>query len=216
MVDVVIVTPGFTLHNSYVSSLVSTLIEFNERKITYNWVNGASSLVHHAREVAASAGPLNPDDIGPFGGRDYGTMLWIDSDISWKTEDVIRLLESPYEVTTGAYLLADGFTSSVHALGKPGGIPMDEILSAREPIKVQSMGFGFTAIKRGVFERIPRPWFSHLPFQLQKSDGTFIIDSLGEDISWCIKAYQSGIEIWFDPRVLVNHHKTLSIGWPDK
>lgn len=199
----------------YVASLTATFIALNERGLTFNWVNGRSSLVHHAREVAASAGLLDPDDRAPFGGRPYGTMLWVDSDIEWRAEDALRLIDSPYEATTGIYRLADG-TTSVHAWGKPGlGIPVDEIEAMTEPVKVQSCGFGFIAVKHGVFERMERPWFAHLQQEIMRSDGSAIFDSLGEDISWCVKAHEAGVELYLDPTVRVTHHKTIPIGWPN-
>lgn len=209
-----IVTPGSELRAEYVAALTGTFIALAERGQTYNWVNGQSSLVHHAREVAASAGELNADDEVPFGGHEYGSMLWIDSDISWKPEDALRLLDSPYEVTTGVYLLADGITTSVHAWGKPGeSIPPAEIVQMTGPVKVQSCGFGFIAAKKGVFERMARPWFAHLAQPVLRADGTAIIDSLGEDISWCVRAYQAGIEVWLDPAVRPLHWKTLPVGF---
>ena len=116
-------------------------------------------------------------------------------------------------MTTGAYLLADGVTTSVHAWGTPGGIPKNEIMKMTEPIKIQSTGFGFIAMKRGVFERLERPWFKHYPQAIKRIDGTMIEDSLGEDISWCINAYKAGIDIYFDPSVLVNHMKKVPISW---
>jgi hypothetical protein len=43
--------------------------------------------------------------------------------------------------------------------------------------------------------------------------GIKIYDSVGEDISWCIKASSCGVPIYFDPSVLVNHIKTVQITW---
>ena len=82
-----------------------------------------------------------------------------------------------------------------------------------EPLKIQSMGFGFTAMKSGVFERMERPWFRHYTQEIQKTDGTIIEDSIGEDISWCINAYKAGREIYFDPEVLVKHMKKIPVSW---
>ena len=39
------------------------------------------------------------------------------------------------------------------------------------------------------------------------------MDAVGEDISWCIKAYRAGIELYFDPTVLVTHMKKQPITW---
>jgi hypothetical protein len=201
----------------YVKSLVNTLAECDKRGLTYRFISGSGSLVHHARELTVSGGEgleLNPNHKGPIGDSvTYNKIFWIDSDISWEPWQFFKIYDSEYDVCTGAYLLADGVTTTVHAWGTPGGIPKQEIMQMTEPLKIQSMGFGFTAMKSGVFERMERPWFKHYTQGIQKSDGTTIEDSLGEDISWCINAYKSGIEIYFDPTVLVKHMKKIPISW---
>ena len=215
--DILIATPGAMMESQYVKSLVATLAECDKRGITYKFLNAYGSLVHHARELTASGGEgleLNPDHKGPMGDKvTYNKIFWIDSDISWEPWQFFKIYDSDYDVCTGAYLLADGITTTVHAWGTPGGIPKQEILQMTEPLKIQSMGFGFVAMKSGVFERLERPWFKHYTQGIQKSDGTTIEDSLGEDISWCINAYKAGVEIYFDPQVLVKHMKKVPISW---
>ena len=215
--DILIATPGFMMEAQYVKSLVNTLSECDKRGLTYKFINGSGSLVHHARELTASGGEgleLNPDNKGPIGDSvTYNKIFWIDSDISWEPWQFFKIYDSDYDVVTGAYLLADGVTTTVHAWGATGGIPKQDIMQMTEPLKIQSMGFGFTAMKSGVFERMERPWFRHYTQEIQKTDGTIIEDSIGEDISWCINAYKAGIEIYFDPEVLVKHMKKIPVSW---
>jgi hypothetical protein len=215
--DVLIATPGAMLEAQYVKSLVLTLEECNKRGITYKWLNAYSSLVHHARELTASGGEgmeLNPDHRGPVGDAvTYKKIFWIDSDISWTPEQFFKLYDSDYDVISGAYLLADGITTPVHAWGTPGGIPKEDILNMKEPIKIQSLGFGFVTMKSGIFEKLQRPWFKHFDQAVPTASGNQVVDSIGEDISWCIKAYQAGVELYFDPSVLVTHMKKQAITW---
>jgi len=216
--DVLIATPGAMLEAQYVDSLVKTLAECDRRGITYKWLNAYTSLVHHARELTASGAKgtdLDPTQISP-GGRNitYNKIFWIDSDIAWKVKDFFTIYDSEYEVASGAYLLADGRTTTVHAWGNPGGIPPEQIFKMKEPVKVQSIGFGFVAMKAGVFEKIQRPWFNHEQVQVgTDAAGNAVIDTVGEDISWCVKAYRAGIDIYFDPSVLVDHIKKSPITW---
>jgi len=216
--DVLIATPGGMLESQYVKSLVQTLAECDKRGITYKWLNNYSSLVHHARELTASGVEglnLDPSQTSP-GGNDitYNKIFWIDSDISWTTEDFFKIYDSEHDVASGAYLLADGFTTTVHAWGAPGGMLATEIVNLKDPLRVQSLGFGFVAMKSGVFEKIQRPWFNHEYVKVgENPDGTDMIDAVGEDISWCIKAYRAGIELYFDPTVLVTHMKKQPITW---
>lgn len=215
--DILIATPGFMMEAQYVKSLVNTLSECDKRGLTYKFINGSGSLVHHARELTASGGEgleLNPDHKGPIGDSvTYNKIFWIDSDISWEPWQFFKIYDSDYDVVTGAYLLADGVTTTVHAWGAPGGIPKQDIMQMTEPLKIQSMGFGFAAMKSGVFEKMERPWFKHYTQEIQKTDGTIIEDSIGEDVSWCINAYKAGIDIYFDPEVLVKHMKKIPVSW---
>ena len=216
--DVLIATPGAMMEAQYVKSLVKTLAECDKRGITYKWLNHYSSLVHHARELTASGSEgnnLDPSQVSP-GGSDitYSQIFWIDSDISWTPEQFFKIYDSEYEVTTGGYLLADGYTTSIHAWNTPGGISAQKIVQLKDAFRIQSHGFGFVAMKSGVFEKLQRPWFSHEKVQVGVSaDGTPIIDTVGEDISWCVKAYQAGIDLYFDPTVLVTHMKKQPITW---
>jgi len=215
--DILIATPGAMMESQYVKSLVNTLAECDKRGLTYKFLTAYGSLVHHARELTCSGGEcmeLNPDHKGPMGDKvTYNKIFWIDSDIAWEPWQFFKIYDSEHDVTTGAYLLADGVTTSVHAWGNPGGMPKHEIMQISEPTKVQSIGFGFVAMKSGVFEKLERPWFKHYLQDVQKMDGKTIQDSLGEDISWCINAYKAGIDIMFDPTVLVKHMKKVPISW---
>jgi hypothetical protein len=213
--DVLIATPGSSLESGYVKSLTKTLTECHNKNISYLWLNASSSLVHHARELTISGSEnlsLNPDDTAPVGGRvTYNKIIWIDSDIIWEPEDFFKIYYSEYDVVSGVYLLADGITSSVH--DKNGEIQGNRFRFLSEPFQVQSIGFGFVAMKNGVFEKIERPWFKHVDQKIKRSDGTEIVDSLGEDISWCVKAYNVGIPIYCDPSVLVGHTKKNVVGF---
>lgn len=213
--DVLIATPGSNLNNEYVRSLTNTITELNSKNISWKWLNESSSLVGNAREMTIGGDrTLNPDDIGPLHGQcTYNKIFWIDSDISWEVKDFMKLYESNYEVASGAYLLANGKISTIHTPRHPNGIPKEEILRIKNPMSVDIAGFGFIAIKSGVFERIERPWFSHLSNVVQNSQGKNMFITVGEDISWCMKAKQIGIDIYFEPSVLVKHMKTVSVDW---
>lgn len=213
--DLLIATPGSAVDAFYVKSLTETLAECSKRGISYKWLTGQSSLVHHARELAVSGdGVLNPDDVGPMHDSvTYKKIFWIDSDITWTVEDFFKLYDSEEEVISGVYLLADGITTTAHTAEHLLGIPKEDIKNQKDLIKVQSIGFGFVCIKSGVFERLERPWFAHFSQPIKNSKGKQIPDSLGEDISWCVRAYHAGIDIFVDPTVLVTHIKKAFITW---
>jgi len=216
--DVLIATPGAMMEASYVKSLVLTLAECDKRGITYKFLSSYSSLVHHARELTAEGAEgltLDPAIISP-GGRDitYNKIFWIDSDIVWTTEQFFKIYDAEQDVMCGSYLLADGYSTTTHAWGELDGISAHESIKMKDPIRIQSLGFGFVAMKSGVFEKIQRPWFNHDNVKVgEDSEGKDIIGSVGEDISWCVKAHRAGIELYFDPTVLVTHMKKQAITW---
>jgi hypothetical protein len=80
-----------------------------------------------------------------------------------------------------------------------------EFLLHDEPIEVGGVGFGFVAMKSGVFESIPRPWF--LIGKVLWKEGEDLRVNLGEDYSWCERAKAAGYTIWVDPNIKVKHHK---------
>lgn len=215
--DILIATPGHSLEAQYVKSLTDTIEVLNKKGISYKWLNAYSSLVHNARELTATGGVgknLNPLDKGPMGDSvTYNKMFWIDSDIAWSPEDFLKLYNSKHEIISGVYLLADGTTTSVHNGQFPGGIPINEIKSMTESVEVQSIGFGFVAISSGVFEKMQRPWFGHYPQRIPLPNNSSIETYLGEDISWCINAKNSGAKIYLDPTVQVGHMKKVAIEW---
>jgi hypothetical protein len=211
--NVVICSPGYEFVAEYVESLSETMSQCAEKNITVKWLNGQSSRVHHARELTISGDKfdIHRESQKPFNNKfTYDTIVWIDSDISWTSKDFFNLINSKYDITTGAYLLTDN-TATVYNQKYLNGIPNYYILGMTEPEKIQSCGFGFIAMKKGVFERIPRPWFNLELASIGQKYGMDIYDLLGEDISWCYKAHKANIDIWFDPSILVTHHKRIPL-----
>jgi hypothetical protein len=79
-----------------------------------------------------------------------------------------------------------------------------------EPVKIEGCGFGFLAVKSGVFENMTRPWFQAA---MATTDDGITFPIMGEDISWCKRVTDAGHEIWFDPSVKVTHHKMMKLTW---
>jgi hypothetical protein len=81
-----------------------------------------------------------------------------------------------------------------------------ELFMIDEPLEVGGVGFGFVAMKQGVFEKMDRPWFKieHVKW----SDLDFECN-VGEDYSWCMNAQRNGFKVMLDPNVKVKHHKEV-------
>jgi len=214
-VNLIIATPGHSLMSVYVRSLLAATQVLASKGITWAWTSEYSSHVADAREMTMNGDNVNdPSEQRPFKGEiTYDKILWIDSDIAFTPEDVLKLYESDYDVVSGAYLLANGEVVVYKELFGQG-YAYDEVLKMEEPVKVFGAGFGFFMVKQGVFEKLTRPWFQSPMATKTMSDGTdFTFPIMGEDLSWCKRVNDLGFEIWFDPTVRVTHHKMMKLTW---
>jgi hypothetical protein len=210
--DVVIATPGKELHQGYVTSLVETLRWLGEQGLTYKWLNKSGSLVSTTRELTA-LDSYNPDwetrEIGR-GEFTYDKIFWIDSDIGWDIEQFQKIWQSDLDIVGGMYQTAPDGRVAV-AKFDIDGMPtvvreQDFIFEEQRYIEVFGLGFGFIAMKSGVFEKCDRPWFlmerikwPHVDFEM----------NIGEDYSWCVNARRNGFKVMLDSEVKVKHHKEI-------
>jgi hypothetical protein len=208
--DVVIMTPGSSLVPEYVKSLVETTKELNARRISYHFISRYSSFVATARELTAlDATTHDFDATAPGKGEfTYNKLFWIDSDIEWKVEDFMKLYESDLHIVSGLYVL-DPIGTVAAQLPDDRGVPTRmnkvEFIFHESPVQVGGVGFGFVAVKAGVFESMQRPWF--LIGKIKWSDDSEMRVNVGEDYSWCGNAQRAGFKIWIDPTVKLRHHK---------
>lgn len=202
---------------AYVRSLAKTIHTLDHRGLTWNFMTEYSSLVAHAREkTLGGTGFQDPNNRRPGHGTfTYDKVFWIDSDIEWESEDFMRLLQSDKDIISGCYLIETG---EVTVFMKPLGMPMTkaEIMERKRPFQARAAGFGFLCIKQGIFEQMDRPWFSQVEVEVineQTGEKEYKFPLMGEDVSWCEKAYRMGKELWVDPLVRVNHQKTVRLNW---
>jgi hypothetical protein len=213
-VNLIIATPGHSLMSDYVKSLLVTTQELNRRNISWVFTNLYSSHVADAREVTLSGTFQNEvDNSSPLSGNiTYDKIMWIDSDIAWTPDDIIKLYESDKDIISGAYLLASGEVVAYKKMFGPG-YNYQEVMDMTEPVQIDATGFGFICVKQGVFEKLTRPWFQSVDGTLTIEGQERIMPIMGEDMSWCKRVKDEGYEIWFDPTVKVTHHKTIKLTW---
>lgn len=196
----------------YVKSLVSTLTHLSNNGISFLYLNEYSSQVNAAREATAMGSKfLNAFATEPLSGEvTYDKIIWIDSDISWTPEQFIKLYESKFDIVSGVYFNEEGVPLFTF---KEDDIYFDhkKIKNKEYPFEVFGVGFGFVAMKSGVFESIPRPWFETKFQKIKNEDGREMFIPWGEDFSWCIKANEAGYKIMLDPSIIVSHHKKLAL-----
>lgn len=212
--NVVIATPGKEMHQDYVKSLIETTAWLNEQGLTYKWINKSGSLVSTTRELTA-LDSFDPNwdtrEVGS-GKFTYDKVFWIDSDISWTLDNFRTILESELDIVGGLYQTApDGRVAVARFDQTYPELPtvvreQDFIFEEERFIEVYGLGFGFIAMKQGVFEACSRPWFymrsvrwPHLDFDT----------NLGEDYSFCVNAREAGFKTYLDLQVKVKHHKEI-------
>lgn len=211
--NIIIATPGRNMEAEYVKSLVKTINYLNDNDISYYYTSEYSSQVSMAREsTIMSSKVLSVFSKEPLhGAATYDKIIWIDSDISWEIEDFINLYKSNLDIVSGIYINEDEVPLFLY---KEDDIYFkDESWKNKKyPFKVFGVGFGFVAMKNGIFENIPRPWFNTVFQEIENEDKTekFYLP-WGEDLSWCKKANEQGYDLYVDPSIRVTHHKKMSL-----
>jgi GT2 family glycosyltransferase len=154
----------------------------------------------------------------PWGGSfDYDYMLWIDSDIVFKPQDFIKLLQMEKDIASGLYLMTNGsrepnqFATVVdwdEKFFEKNGyfkfVQREDVVGKTEPFVADYTGFGFILIKKGVFESLDYPWFQPIFFNIGNAH-----DFCMEDVGFCLKAKEKGHKVWIHPQVIVKHEKKI-------
>ena len=209
--DVLIATPGENMVSAYVQALVDTTRVLNEKGISYQLLTKSGSFVPSTRELTATdtfSHNWATREIAS-GKYTYNKIIWIDSDIEWTPEDFLKLYYSDLDIISGLYQTNPNGTVAVNLtdpLGRPTLVNKVHFLLWDVPVEVGGVGFGFVAMKSGVFEKMNRPWFKIREVQWDNLD--FKVN-MGEDYSWCEGAKEAGFKIWVDPLVKLKHHKEI-------
>jgi hypothetical protein len=215
-VNLIIATPGHSMMASYVKSLLATAEALAAEGITWLFTSEYSSHVADAREVTINGSMQNSIvESRPLQGQfTYDKIMWIDSDIAWNPEDVIKLYKSDKDIISGAYLLASGEVTAYKKMLGPGYTHQD-VVAMEELTEIDGAGFGFICVKQGVFESLSRPWFQQamITKKDEETGEEFTFPLMGEDISWCHRVKQNGYQIWLNPTVRVQHHKMMKLTW---
>ena len=216
--NILIATPGKLLHAEYVNSLIDTIRWLSSKGLTYKFLNKQSSFIPSGREMTALDKYDSQNDnlenyVVGSNQYTYDKIIWIDSDIQWTIEDFEKIYESELDIVAGLYAShPDGTVACAlfhpeylqRNLERPVKTHEISFFMKDEPVEVFGVGFGFMAVKFGVFENMDLPWFKieHL-----KWDNLPFENNAGEDYSWCMNARRNGYKTFVDPTVKVLHHK---------
>jgi hypothetical protein len=217
--------PGLMYSGTFMTQFVRLLFDLNQQGINFYISQQYSSMVNHARTDCLQADNYAGTMLTPFRGQvPYDYIMWIDSDIIFKTEDFVELLQMNKDIAAGWYVQSNGGALSnqstvvehmnqqeLYDKGSNKYETIEDMTRRGEPFKVDYCGFGWMLIKKGVYEKIPYPWFVPRVIQLKKPDGTILEDVCSEDISMCGDFRKYGFDIWVNPKVRVGHQKMITI-----
>jgi hypothetical protein len=210
--DVIIATPGHSMHASYVDSLMRTVEMLNREGISFVLSNAYSSYVPHAREFTAlGQGSHVWDSNEIYKGVSYNKIFWIDSDMLWTPQYFVDLYNSDKDAIAGVFV-----NSKLEPMfffdNKKDEERKLEFLKKTEPFKVFSFGMAFVCMKQGIIESIDRPWFEFGAMVKTTESGKEYRELVGEDLMFCMKMNDAGFELYVDPNVRIGHMKIRALG----
>jgi hypothetical protein len=116
--------------------------------------------------------------------QQFTHLLWIDSDMAFPTDALVRLLAHDKDIV-GAFYMQKAEPYKI--VGRPKDLSDTSITGLKE---AELLGGGFVLVKREVYEKIPYPWYEerHTPPR----------EFISEDVMFCHKCRAAGIEMWAD------------------
>lgn len=167
----------------------------------YYYANGA--LITNVRNMAVQEMMSIPDATH---------LLFIDADILFDPEDVVRMLAKcslgTYDLVAGVYpIKQDHPQFQLEAIGELKDATQDEY----GLIEIKGIGTGFMMMKRKVLEKMIEAYpeleytykgKKHYALFHQAMDGSRY---MGEDISFCLRWKLIGGRLWADPSVKLKH-----------
>lgn len=218
---VAIATPcyGSMVTEVYCRSLTRTLVKLDRAGIFYETMLApGDSLVHRARNSLTSK----------FLASDFSHMLFIDADLEWEPESVLKLLRANKDVVCGVY------PKKAYPIKWPLNFKKDaneniNQCPATGVIEIAEAPTGFLMIKRRVFEQMKAKYpelrymgtpalspeedvHTHAFFDTfidkdhKAPDGTPRPRLVSEDFGFCMRWTAMGGKVWLDPTINLKHY----------
>ena len=206
-----IVTSFYSYHaySPYVISLAHTLGVLSKLGIDWDYIARPADF-HVERALNNTLTELMERD-------DFTDVLLIDSDESWRPEDVVRLLLHPQEIVGGAYRMKNRDQEYVGSLRYEDGCPV----GIKQPdgsylLEAERVAAGFMRVRIAAL----RKWAAYYPELVSdEPDGKKVQffnrmvakDDAGnnvvhcQDMAFCRRWREKGERLWIDPMVKVDH-----------
>ena len=147
-------------------------------------------VVHWAREALAEEALLDQSYID---GKPFTHFLWLDADQTFDPDMALHLAKYNLDAVSALYYARSGDLLPVAYMKiDPDGYRYYPLLEIPPTLwKVDAFGFGACLIRREVFEKTPRPWFT--------------FNKGGEDFAFCRSAGKAGFEFYVDGAYKIGH-----------
>jgi len=178
----------------------------NNFQLDFSFTKGSN--IYKCRDKAIIMNQEEKRYAKPFNGEDYDYILWIDSDQIFSAEVLEKLIAADKDIITPLIVTEDGSFSASYVINNQehaeGVRRLNEgdTRGKTEPMEVGNIGFGFTLIKKGVYEKIQYPW--HGPIITENS-------YYSEDRSFFQRAKDAGFKLWLEPTVKAWHIKSIPL-----
>jgi hypothetical protein len=124
-------------------------------------------------------------------------LLFVDTDVTFPPDGINRLISHGKDVVGGNYPMRGTGTSTVKLIGDDG-----QPTGGRLPEKLfrcWAVPTGFMLIDLEKAKAIGEPWFFFR--EIADEDGGLE----GEDVFFCRRANESGLQVWCDPSIPMQH-----------
>lgn len=230
--NIIFCIPGRSFSDNFLRSWTATVNLFHFKNWNFKLINAYSSNVYFSRGKCLGYNTLRGKNQKPFDGKlEYDFVFWIDSDIVWKPEQVIRLINWNKDIVSGIYLCEgeEVYPTVINwdlQFFKNNGYfeflnkdRAEEELKKSDLLEVSYNGMGFMAVKYGVFESIGYSPFAPIFTKIEKEkiekkeksekeESVEIVDFASEDVSFCLRAGRIGYKVYADLGVKVGHEKS--------
>ena len=193
------------------TSMLATALMMRDRGVPMHTIHASGdSLVQRARN----------NIVAEFMATDASHLMFIDTDIQWDPDDVLRLVGHGKDMICGAYPKKQHppVFAIQPRLDADGRSQRDPITGA---VRIRCAATGFLLIRRAVIERMMAA-YPELRYRAFASDGiteaarkfTYsLFDTItepdafySEDYGFCVRWERIGGEVWVDPGIQLKHH----------
>lgn len=127
-------------------------------------------------------------------------LLFLDDDTLPPKDIIVRLLSHKKDIVTALYFSRQApFQPQIYKKNKENDARYDTIQNYQGMIEVDGCGLGACLIKKTVFEKLTKPYFS---ISLSPETGERL---MGEDFKFCRDAQMAGFKIYADTSIICGH-----------